>query len=109
MKRHKSFDAYFKALKKDITPKIKLLMMDAWTNARYGYIDTQPENEQKDTIGEKIKELLNTINDAEKIDCTCDKSRIKHRYPCMCVRGGAIKQAGFELGKYLKKLRKEVK
>ena len=44
MKRHKSFDAYFKAQNYNVTNKIKLLMMDVWTNARYGYIDTQPEN-----------------------------------------------------------------
>ena len=48
MKRHKSFDAYFKAQNYNITNKIKLLMMDVWTNARYGYIDTQPENKNFD-------------------------------------------------------------
>jgi len=116
MKRHKSFDAYYRAQKLNIDgldaptiKRIKNFMMDAWTNARYGYIDTQPDNEQNAAIGHKIHELLNTLKDAMKIDCTCDKLRIKHGYPCICVRAGAMLQATKELGTYLRKLRKELK
>ncbi|NHZ86125.1 MAG: hypothetical protein GWP19_09615 [Planctomycetia bacterium] len=72
-------------------------------------IDNLPENEQNAIVGREIHELLNTINAANKIDCTCDKARIKHSYPCICVRGGAIQQATIELGVYLKKIRQGLK
>ena len=86
--------------------KIKIHETDDFYNEVYEKIE---QFEQKDTIGEQIKELLNTINDAEKIDCTCDKNHIRQGRRCGCARGIAIQQAGTELGTYLRKLRKELK
>lgn len=105
--KYKTFDEWFITgmliLKdfEDTTGGMKKIMRAAW--------DAAIENYPDDPITVKIKELLNTINDAEKIDCTCDKLRIKHGYICLCVRGGAVKQAGIELVAYLRKLRKSLK
>ena len=60
-------------------------------------------------IGKRITEILNEMNEAEKIPCTCDKSALMKGARCICIRAGAIQQAGFVLGQYLAKLRKELK
>ncbi len=100
--KYKNFDEWFDAQGVHLSPGVITLMRDAWD----GCVDNY---EQNAAIGHKIHELLTTLKDAMKIDCTCDKSRIKHGYPCICARAGAIMQATKELGAYLQKLRKEIK
>ena len=80
-------------------------------NAISHAVDTRKMDEDRKNmiIGQKIRELLTTLNDAKKIDCTCDKIAIAGGKPCVCIRAGAIHQASIELGKYLRKLRGELK
>ena len=100
-----------------LVPGTSNLMLEAWDAA----VNNMPtfngakeiaklnELRRKAAIGEKILELLTTLKDAMKIDCTCDNARIKHGCPCICVKAGAVLQATKELGAYLQKLRKELK
>ncbi len=108
--KYKNFDEWLKAwlvdnTKPGATQTVRTMMRASWDAA----LDNFPVNEQNAVIGHKIHELLNTMKDAMKIDCTCDKIKIKGGAPCICVRGGAIMMSTKELGAYLRKLRKELK
>ena len=101
--KYKNFDEWFNAHPdKDSFHYTAIeAMRDAWDGAVNNY-------EQNAVIGNKIRELLNTLNDAKKIDCTCDKNPKYDGLTCLCQRGDAIHRAGIELGKYLRKIRKEL-
>ena len=102
--KYKNFDEWFDAQKFNLpfAIDVKAYMLEAWDAAVNNY-------DPNAVIGQKIHELLTTLKDAMKIDCTCGKSRIKHGYPCICVRAGAIMMSTKELGTYLRKLREEIK
>ena len=129
--KYKNFEEWFEALKKksiifNVDDSIKELMRETWDAAVNNYPDTNrheienigvkeskldalPENEQNAAIGEQLCKLLNTINDAEKIDCTCDKKQLSTGYRYACQKGKALQQATIELGNYLRKIRMELK
>jgi len=104
--KYKSFQEWFVGEKYhkiiSITTEMENLMLEAWDAC----VNNMPD--ENAAIGELIMELLNGINIAEKIDCTCDKGKLSVRYPCCCQRSRALQSASIELGKYLQELRKEL-
>ena len=108
--KYKNFNEWFingMLILKDFEDTIggmRKIMRAAWDAA----VNNYPEDPNA-VIGQKIHELLTTLKDAMKIDCTCDKIKIKGGAPCICVRAGAIMMSTKELGAYLRKLRKELK
>lgn len=93
--------------------EVKIALLDAWDAALDSNTPKRGSSKtityQNIIIGKQIKELLTTINDAEKIDCTCDQIQIATGYRCGCGKSMALQQASKELGKYLKNLRKGLK
>ena len=102
--KYKNFNEWLDAQGIDPPPGVINLMADVWSAAIYNSPD-----DPNAAIGQKIHNLLNTMKDAMKIDCTCDKSHIKRGLVCRCARSGAVMQSTKELGAYLQKLRKELK
>jgi len=100
--KYKNFEEWLETQDYAIPPLYKNLMQDAWDAC----VNNMPD--ENAAIGELIMELLNGINIAEKIDCTCDKGKLSVRYPCCCQRSRALQSASIELGKYLQELRKEL-
>ncbi|NHZ86128.1 MAG: hypothetical protein GWP19_09630, partial [Planctomycetia bacterium] len=98
--KYKNFNEWWEEYIKDANQlltnaDLKNAMLDVWEAA----VDNFP----KDTIKEDIIKLLSAINDAEDIDCTCDK-----KLSYLCVRDMSIQQAGVNLGYYLRKLQGEL-
>ncbi len=113
--KYKNFEEWFNTHPgKDKFHYTKEAMRDAWDAALASFFGAKGIVKlnilrKHAVIGQKIHELLTTMKDAMKIDCTCDKIKIKGGAPCICARGSAVMLSTKELGAYLQKLRKELK